>query len=139
MLRLVTAPTSIPIVTTYVYKRFLDQWMEHCTKIRKTFRRGNPTGNVLAAILQGRDGWTQSPRHPEITERLQALAQFCEHYADINTKDSRPAVPLKHCNYNSCQKLEFHEPLMACGRCKGTFVVVSHCGVIGKIGPRNTQ
>jgi len=94
----------------YMYRE-LDLICNDCISICKVFRKGRKTGDVLSAVLEGRDGFT-GERDPQIMFGLTNLARLC-HYANPEGSGDNS----RYCR--KCKKNGMR--LLCCVGCDGTF------------------
>jgi len=91
----------------------LDEIAECPSLVKRKFRRGSPTGDVLDAVINRRDGY-QGARNPGITQRLVALQKMATMAQPIESE-----AVFECCTY--CQRIPDGEEvkLLTCSRCKG--------------------
>jgi len=100
------------------YEEFFDVVLGNCFCICKSLRSGRATGNILSAVLDGRDGFTPtSDRNPGIVCRLTNLARICD-YAKYK---STVVDFCRKCNEEIKHESGSPKISMACTRCEGKF------------------
>jgi len=93
------------------YEEFFDVVLENCIYICKSFQKGRKTGDMLSAVLDGRDGYT-GERNPEIDCRLTNLSRFCDYANPVDKTDCESA----------CRKCNTHGNCQLCTGCDCTFL-----------------
>jgi hypothetical protein len=93
--------------------------------VKKKFKSGTPTGDILDAVIAGKDGPISEKAKTDLT-RLQTLARLS------NTEDSydKKCMVIKRCFH--CRKLETQMAsglLMKCQRCKTAYYCSKRCQV----------
>lgn len=82
--------------------------------VKKKFKRGQPCGDVVSAIINGTDG--SRIKRPRVMHKLHELAN----YADILQSKAQPSNICRNCNKFGNSE-EFQKSLMKCSRCKTVF------------------
>lgn len=101
--------------------RMLDE-MQTCTPfLRKKFAKGEPCGNVVLAILQGKDGSRQ--KRSKVINKLQTIVKF------VSFMDNTPDQDIRMCR--NCAKSDhsdaFQQSLMKCARCQSAYYCSKEC------------
>ena len=106
--------------------KFYEELIECQHFIRKRFKPGEPCGDAVEAILDGKDGCKK--KRMQVIEKLEAIVS----YADImQIAESVPggSKPLKICR--NCNKAdtssEYQESLMACSKCQNVHYCCKVC------------
>lgn len=110
VLRCLTQPSTQSQLMSGKHQ-FLDSLLSHCLR-KKKLRKGTGTEDILAAILDKRDGHT-GERSPEIMARLETHNKLLE-LAAMNMEPLRGICGL--CGKN------VEEPRLVCSRCRGTLL-----------------
>jgi len=86
--------------------------------LQKKFKKGEPCGDVVCAILEGKDGHRHTP--PTVIKLLKGLVH------SVQSIDSAGNNSWSRCGY--CGKIEESEtPLMKCARCKRWYYCSKEC------------
>lgn len=116
------------------YDSVLDDWAPGLLKtydelltcvlfLEEKIKKGEPCGDTVAAILEGKDGHTT--KRPAIIQKLKMIAS----YAALLQPIGQRAGSLKHCRY--CNKMEMSEEfqmtLKRCSRCQSAFYCSTAC------------
>jgi phage FluMu protein Com len=106
------------------FSAFIMKYLQTCSQlVKKKLRTGTPTGDILNAVIAGKDG-PINERIKSSLARLQSLALLS------NCSDECDDV-IKRCHH--CEKLESQMDgtlLMKCSRCKVTYYCSKDCQVI---------
>jgi hypothetical protein len=94
-----------------------DELLTCVSFLKKKIKKGEPCGDTVAAILEGRDGHTK--KRPAVIQKLKMIAS----YAELLRPTGQSAGSLKICRY--CNKMEMSEEfqmtLKQCSRCQNAF------------------
>lgn len=107
---------TLPQDSNYIRASFvvLDEIAKCTLLVKRKFCVGSPTGDVLDAVVNGRDGY-QGMRNPDITERLVALHKIA---SMAQTPDAQALLVC--CSYCQRKPEDGGTKLPKCSRCKGT-------------------
>jgi hypothetical protein len=97
--------------------------------IKKKFKRGQPCGDVVRAILEGKDGHKKT--RPRIVKKLEAIDFFADYLQPSEAALNvffKPRRMCRHCS-NGERTAEFQMALKACSRCKLTFYCSRECQI----------
>lgn len=125
-LRCVTVPETYESLGPPLHT-FLDEF-QHCIPfVSKKLKPGQPCGDVINAILEGRDG--SKVKHPAVLNKLRTMMRLAssvdpEHkFGDLN----------KICR--NCGKLDGSDALMRCARCQGAWYCSKEVSHMNKKNP----
>ena len=121
-LRCVTVPPECMVPEVMAHRLyFLDELLQVSIQMRRKLTPTSPTGTVLQAILNGKDGHSQC--RPEILQRLKSLAQICEYATPpvnhLNSTTGGASSTLQAWTCRFCNKSGSSRELLLCSRCKG--------------------
>jgi hypothetical protein len=88
--------------------------------VKKKLKPGTPTGDILDAVLVGKDGPINEKTKSSLA-RLQSLAQISNYGSECVTKET------KECRH--CKRPETHGILMKCQRCRASYYCSRECQV----------
>ncbi len=101
-----------------------DDLLKNCLPlIRKKFKKGQPCGDVLHAIISGED--CKVKKNPKVMTYIRNLATLAIAAQDIPCS-IRTLRTCRNCNKGSCSK-DFQKSLMQCGRCKQAYYCSKEC------------
>ncbi|CAJ1967180.1 unnamed protein product [Cylindrotheca closterium] len=106
--------------------RMLDE-MQTCTPfLSKKFQKGEPCGDIVHAILEGKDG--SRTKRPSLINKLMTIVKFVD---SMNTHPDTDAggLNIKMCrNCNKSDRSEaFQKSLMQCARCQSAYYCSKEC------------
>ena len=114
--------------------RFYNE-LYNCTElIKKKFKKGERCGDLVHAILKGKDG--HKIKRPKVIKKLEVIASFAkmlEPFTSVHNKHTTDVSKhvnkiCRHCN-KSDMSAEFQMSLMTCARCKEAFYCSRECQV----------
>jgi hypothetical protein len=106
--------------------------LQECTKlIRKKLKSGTPTGDILDAVIRGKDGGLAKQDNAEIKTRLANLQKMAlmSNYG-IGTKGTTKQEAVRICRYCNTSEAQMDGAiLMKCAKCKATYYCSRECQV----------
>jgi len=103
---------------------FLNELQSCVSFLHKSFKKGQPCGDVLIAILQGKYG--SQVKRPTVFSRLQAISRLVEAIGMSKKENTKMTKSCHHCNKSDSSDA-FQASLMKCARCKITFYCSKEC------------
>jgi len=107
-----------------LYKTY-DELLTCIAFLKKKFKKGEPCGDCLSAILNGTDG--HKPKRPSVMKKLKTIASYGELLQPSGTKGDDLRI-CRHCNKMEPSQ-EFQMALKQCSRCGSAFYCSKKCQI----------